>query len=344
MSKKVQLPTITISQELYEEIILSNKVEYVDDIVEYRYGYDNKRVCYCVPDKYITVRGIVLNNLCYWSKNIKTDNDFVDWKLYICQLNREQKEDYTPSFAPHYCKYLVHEQLHKNGLNDDDIDNRLHQFEAEYSEELKQQHLLTIPDRDIIYQFNDCVYYDINKAHSDALSEIFPEIKEWLKDIAKKAKTDKRWKQVPNLYVGILNHRKKSQEVAEYSKTYNWVVQRTTKTLLKMIDKLEGFRTIKVYVNTDGFVLSKPKMKVESSDKFGEFKLETNETTFYTYSDKNYSIIQYGDTIKGNLPVALRDNVDLRIGKIVTFDKVKNDKGIFEYRNIETKYKDIEVI
>lgn len=339
-----QLPQYKISRRLYDLIINSFRTELVNDINPYRNGYKDKALCIVVPQHYIICEGGSLNYLL----NYQFESDiFTDWKQYVLVLDEDQEQDVAGDFTPHICKKIITDKLNKCGLSNEDIDKRLHEYEADYCEALAQQHYL-FAEPGIIQRFDNCIYYDINKAHSDAIGEIFPEIKGWLEEIAMLAKIDKRWKSVPNYYVGMLAYKTKSmrqkQEQGQYEKTYNWIVQRTTKILTKRLDEVSDINSNVVYTNTDGIVIQNPTKIIPGSNRFGDFKVETDETTFYTYAGDNYSIVQYGDTIKGNLPMDLRKFVDLREGKVISFDRKLNENGIFEYTNIQTKYIKTEVI
>lgn len=339
-----QLPQYKISRRLYDLIVNTFRTEYVNDINTYRNGYKDKSLCVSVPNKSVVCRGAFLNYLLDYPT---VADIFVDWKQYVCILDEDLEQDVMGDFAPHTCKKLVNDRLNKCGLTDEDIDKRLHEYEAEYSEALAQQHYLDARPG-IVQRFDNCIYYDINKAHSDALGEIFPEIKGWLEEIAMLAKEDKRWKSVPNYYVGMLAYKNKSmrdkKESGKYEKTYNWIVQRTTKILSKRFKDISDLNSNIVYMNTDGIVIQNPAKIIPGSTRFGDFKVESDETTFYTYAGENYSIVQYGDTIKGNLPIALRKKVDLRVGRVISFTRKLNDNKIFEYKNIQPRFKEIEVI
>lgn len=339
-----QLPQYKISRNLYDLIANSFKTKYVDNINPYRNGYKDKTLCISVPNKYIICKGAYLNYLLNYSFN---EDMFDDWKQYVCVLNEDLETNIERDFTPHICKKLITDRLLKCGLSNEDIDKRLHEYEADYCEALAQQHFLDV-EPGVIERFDNCIYYDINKAHSDAIGEIFPEIRGWLEEIAMLAKEDKRWKSVPNYYVGMLAYKTKSMrqdnEDGKYEKTYNWVVQRTTRILSRRLNDISDLNSNVVYMNTDGVVVQNPTKIIPGSTRFGDFKVESDETTFYTYAGENYSIIQYGDTIKGNLPMDLRKFVDLREGKVISFDRKLNENGIFEYTNIQTKYIKTEVI
>lgn len=344
-----QLVQLQINPEIYDKIlkIKEGRIDFVKDINEYRNGYEDKKRVKCVIDKYIITTGEILDYVI--NCNIDDDNyilnnkakpcQFVGWKQYVCVVVKELDKCTAPDFAPHICKKIIHDKLHKLGFTDEDIDNRLNMYQAEYDPRLIQVHYSNT-ERNKILKFTNCYYYDINKAHSDALGEIFPELRTWLQNIAKLARKDKKWKSVPNYYVGMLAYKtskmKREHRPGKYEKTYNWIVQRTTKMVEDFINEIGAYDSDMVYINTDGFVINNPLRTPESSKEFGKFKLESDERVFYTYKGDNYEIIQYGDTIKGSLPVSLRKYVDLREGRVVSY-KIKEIDGIRTAINVNVE-------
>ena len=113
------------------------------------------------------------------------------------------------------------------------------------------------------------------------------------------------------------------------------IVNNITYTLNKHVKQTHGRW---IYVNTDGYIVQNPETVLPSSKEKGEFKIEY-QGPVYTYhsSDKKgtYTIIQYGDEIKGTLPLELRKYVDLRVGKIVRFEReLDEDLQIYKFKNI----------
>lgn len=182
-----------------------------------------------------------------------------------------------------------------------------------------------------IIKIKNCYYYDINGAHTYLLSKIFPKAKSQFEywNNHKHDSGKSYYKAIPNYYVGILGKEEKN-----YRSTYNWIINEVNKLMYKAFKetknttKLEDF----IYVNTDGFIVNNPIKELETSNKLGEFK-EVYKGDVYIYAGKNYYIIQYGDEIKGNLPLILRNKVDLREGRVVDFDKRFKD-GIAYYDNV----------
>ena len=122
-----------------------------------------------------------------------------------------------------------------------------------------------------------------------------------------------------------------------YPKTRHYIVTNITNKMTRLKNKLRYESCL--YLNTDGMIIQHPHNIVEHSDEMGEFKIEY-QGDVYTYRDKNYSIIQYGDEIKGNLPLELRKYVDLRVGKVVHYDKILSEDGMrYMCKNVEIEIK-----
>jgi hypothetical protein len=222
----------------------------------------------------------------------------------------------------------------KTVYTDAEIDERLRMFEAEKDMNLIQQHYnYPAPDNTII-KLTNTFKFDINGAHTDALCEIFPKAKDKLIGMYLKRKKNPVFKQYPNLYVGMLAQKSKEMRKAgipgKYEKTYNWIVQRTSRMLLAAMDTVKG---CPIYVNTDGFIVQNPESLLTPSKNLGEFKLEFSGDT-YVYSDKNYIIYQTGDEKKGSCFTAVRNDIDLSKGQVVHYDTktVRNAKGEILYR------------
>ena len=183
-------------------------------------------------------------------------------------------------------------------------------YQAEYDEAYKQFHYTYPLENGQLMEIKNCYKYDINGAHTDALMEMFPKASKSILKMYTQRHTNPGYKQLVNFFVGMIKHK-------GYDLTYNWIVQRTTKNLFKAMDITQGNM---IYANTDGYIISSPKAELNASKKLGEFKLEY-EGTVYIYQDKNYWIIQTGDDIKGSCLKSVRDDIDLRQGKVVHYDR-----------------------
>lgn len=185
---------------------------------------------------------------------------------------------------------------------------------AKYSESKKAEYLSTYLSRDFeenkIHKFTSCKYYDINKAHTDALCEIFPKCRDELIQLAKEDKL------YINIFVGDLCN-------SGHRDTYNWICQRTCNKINSYIEECNG---LVLYAKTDGFIVWCPNKELETSNEVGKLKQISKDGVVYAYRHYeghfNYTIYQYNDikegiTKKGTAKLNIRSNIDLSKGQIV---------------------------
>ena len=339
--KRYEIPYATISYELYLKLNEMFLFDYsLKSSWDFDFGLPEFRI-YFVEYKskfYLFLEAGFLNDALE-ALGLPILED--DWKRYSCSVDMSQEEPFIRTFTPSYVVSLIKKQLHYNHFTDKMIDERLDQFvipEGEPRE--KQLHSsLDIPCN-VVVKFDNCVYYDINKAYMDALIEIFPELKEWFINVAKKSKKDKRYKSIANFYVGCLG-----KENGKHRKTYEWIVDRTSRKIKALLNTIGNARGNLVYVNTDGFVYQNPKMTLKTSSEVGKIKLETEETTFYMFQyhdDKGcktpYKILQYGNEKKclSNIQIKDFEHVDLRKGEVISYKEViDTEKHTKRHENIE---------
>lgn len=248
-----------------------------------------------------------------------------DWMQIVCKLDDsidETKEKYIPYGKDAYKKLM--KSLMKF-YTDDEIRNIM----LEHSLEKGKTALHKLLPEDYldgyIYKFTDCVYYDINGAHRDALIEMFPK--------AKKAilKLDKSY---INIAVGELCNE-------GYRGVYNWIVDRTRDYIDEIIYMAGGEP---IYINTDGVIIHHPDNYLQTSNEIGEFKSEMTGDTVYAYYCKSddkttaYTIYQYVDskgkmTLKGNARYLLRRNMDLSKGIVNKGKMYKDDTNTWRVRD-----------
>ena len=192
--------------------------------------------------------------------------------------------------------------------------HQLTEQEAKHQIHINQPENIYKINNYLVYKFNDCVKYDINGAHCDALCEIFPKAKnDILKLYEKRKKKGNEWiKAMFNMSVGYLNIPKLKKK---YGGTYWWIVNRTTEILNKAIDELGG--TI-IYANTDGVCVQHPKKLMENSKELGKFKLEYQGDVYY-HRHVDYMIYEFGESKVGSCRLAARDYVNLKEGKVVNY-------------------------
>lgn len=190
---------------------------------------------------------------------------------------------------------------------------RLKEHQAPYDPGKIQLHY-TYPSKGGVLHHQNCVKYDINGAHQDALIEIFPRAEKELRDIYNRRKQKPILKSYVNFYVGMLCRK-------GFRGTYNWIVQRTTGILVDSIRKAGG--TL-IYANTDGFIVRDPERELTTSNQLGGIKIE-HRGSVYTYQDDNYWVYQAGSKIIGSVRYKARALLDLPNGGIAKYDIRRED-------------------
>lgn len=205
----------------------------------------------------------------------------------------------------------------------EEIDECLNAFQAEYDYTKAQLHY--IPDNEIgdITIYDNCYKYDINGAHNEALTIIFPKAADEIIKMFNERKKNPVNKKYINFFVGMMCRK-------GYRKTYNWIVQRVSKTLKEYM--LDACGKI-LYANTDGFIVQNPVTPLKYSTELGKIKLEY-KGRIALYKDINYYCYQQEDgKITGNVRYIARDKIDLFNKKVVHYNLKKEyvDGEIIEH-------------
>lgn len=317
-----------VSEQVFDDILqnMSSRIQVTDNIQQYYCGYKPKHIVMYDNKEYLIIREHLL---AYFANFSDEDYQTVeDWRQVIVrktQSDRDYDKGIDGSRAYKVVKNMICERI-----TEEQYDKRLRMFEADYDSSKAQFHF-QYPSRDCVLQHSNCVKYDINGAHHAALIEIFPEAEDVLTDMFLRRKSEPILKAYINYFVGMLTRK-------GYRKTYNWIVQRVSKILKDAIKEVGGDL---VYANTDGFMVSNPKKKLEHSTKLGEFKLEF-EGTAYTYQDNNYWCYQAGSEITGSVRYSVRDEIDLAKGEVVhyTINREVTENGVIvqTLKNIEKEH------
>lgn len=301
----VRIKCYDISDDIFDTILKEQveNIKIVDSIDPYSGGYNNRSDIYYDGKEYLICLEHILNYYC--------DNcipDCTEWKQ--CKVRRVENTDtlITKTIDGARAYYLLMELLHRY-YNDEEIEECLHSHEAEKDDNYTQCHI-NVADEGYIQKYENCFYYDINGAHNDALIEIFPKAEHALTNLYISRHDNPNYKAIVNYGVGMLCKK-------GYRKTYNWIVQRTTKKLYEAMDYTDG---IQIYANTDGFVVSSPKHELQTSSKLGEYKIEYFGDV-YLYRDKNYWLLQMGDIMKGSCLTSVRKDIDLSKGQVVHYER-----------------------
>lgn len=324
VKKSIPLKQYLASVEVFYLILdmFNGRVRIVPNLDEYYKGYPNKReILFDGFDRLICLEHI----LNYASGGALEDVE--DWKQVIVRMNGDLNQgpvlaDITGTYAWNRFNIMLDKYYNKF-----EIKKCLLSHQAEENVELKQYHYIFPNEPGIVNVHENCYCYDIAGAHASALAEIFPEAAENIVKMHNERKKNPLNKAIMNYFVGMLCRK-------GYRKTYNWIVQRTTRKLFEAMDYCDG---LLIYANTDGFIVKDPKRVLDIAlPTLGEFKLE-HHGTVYTYSDKNYSLTQYNDKMKGNLRLAVRDRVDLRQGKVVHYDILRKNNIPYVVNVVEEK-------
>ena len=305
-------------------------VKKVDDILPFcnkgAFKYNKEVVIYNGDDKLICRKSY----LCYYMNTETLAGDY--YKMVLCEKTETTTSELCASkpYATTAVKYMKKILLK-------------YYTEEEYIQCLDSHrvdtHIVPIHikppyyyDYNKIYKITDCVYYDINNAHLDALTEIFPKAADELIGLRKqinRLKANKKYveaqriKDIINIYVGELGNNKHPR----FKPTNEWIVNRTKNKLQNLINKVGGFV---IYANTDGVIIKNPNNKINTSNKLGDFKDELEEGIVYLLQHKgktSYTVYQYDEKIKGSVLNSVRDNINLSKGIYVDYDRVKVEGG-----------------
>lgn len=304
MKRNLTLKRIDVAEDVFNSVLerFPDYIEQVDNIADYYKGYPEKwKIKYCEKTHYLICKECFV-----------TDEADTDWKQVIVRLEKNLPDGKIVRSIDGSRAYAEVTKVLKKYYSDDEIDECLRSHEAQYDYSLAQQHF-TYTDyfnSNVITKHSNCVKYDINGAHCDALREIFPKAAHYFEKLYRERKVNPVYKAYANYFVGMLAHK-------QYRLTYNWIVQRTTKMLIDACKQVGGEL---VYANTDGFAVTNPTKKLDKckNNVLGWFKVEY-EGDIYTYEGSNYWIMQCGDEIKGSAMNSVRPLINLREGKVVNY-------------------------
>lgn len=323
-----ELTSFTLSEEAFEAVLnkYARYVIVIDDLRPYLCGCTDKVSIY-----YDGSKKFVCNqrSLCFLGH--KAPND---WQQCICVLKSGQAESHKKSITGAMAWNKIMERLRKY-YSDAEIEECFAAHEAEYDKDKCQwvvnpDHIIDLyPGVDAVLEFRECLKYDMNGAYATRLCQIFPKAKEVFVDLYRKRKSNPVNKDYINYFVGMMNNR-------EHRLTFNWVVQSMREEIQRVAEALDG---VIIYAKTDGFIISRPKNNIVPSYDLGGYKLEYTGPV-QIYLGENYEILQTGNVITGSMLRSVRDKVDLRIGQVVRYKRVKvpaikGDKSIYKAEDVE---------
>ncbi|MBR2554673.1 MAG: hypothetical protein IKE94_07435 [Aeriscardovia sp.] len=317
------LKSMEVSTDLFDEVFKTwpTRIKVVDDFDNYIKGYRDKGYIICNKERTKII--VTESHLNY----LRPQEAYACWKQVILITNTQLDSNEIETTVTGRSAWRYIEKVLKKKHSEIEIKRILDAFDTKYDRSLIQYHEQGFVEG--WAQYDNCVKYDINGAHSDALMEAFPKSRKDLMEAYMKRKENPNIKKYFNFAIGYLKR-------MGYDGFYNWVVQRTSKKLHEGIEKVGGYL---LYANTDGFMVMDPVNKLDTSSNCGDFKLEY-EGTVYGYSEENegftgYWCYQTPNEIKGTLPTQLRKYVDLPNKKVVHFNKTYNtDSNTFTAINI----------
>lgn len=332
--KKVGLPCKSVSELAFNKILANYSYkEKVSALTDLKCGYPNRHIMYYTEDELIAETYVIYEIL-----GLEYELSLY-WRQIVLKLNREQKELISDSITPAEAIVKVNGIIKKHYSNEEKLDI-FSKHEYECASPLKSYPTDYLP-KGVLMRFSDCYYYDINGAYASILSSMFPKCKNEFKYMFEhRHDHNDRFKNCFNFYVGCLtqNEDKRAAVIAK-GMTPRVIYPKTRFYIVKQIsDKLQEFERMLdsdmiIYENTDGVIVHKPKNTPAGSAAMNEFKLEYSGD-IYIYRGENYWVMQFGDEMRGSLPVELRSKVDLRKGKAVRFDHIVRD-NIHIYENVE---------
>lgn len=306
----IQLKAYSVSEELFDEILnYGYRVEIIHDeekFNKYKTGYYERTIIRYDGYKTMILLECVLNEHYPLNRRVEA------WKQCILHKNMTQinacEDDINGGMA-----YMKMRSIIMAHYTKDEFEACLAAHEADENPNLSQYHFQLYEGMNKIIRYDNCYKWDINGAHNDALCEIFPKAANDIKMMFETRKQNPSNKKYVNYFVGMLAKK-------GHRKTYNWIVQRTTKILLDGINKAGG---LLLYANTDGFMVQCPNKILTHSTKLGEFKQEYCGTAWF-YFDTNYQCFQLENKeITGTVLCSVRNKIDLPNNKVVHYQKVK---------------------
>ena len=167
------LNRLKVDEDTYNSVFerFSKYIEYVDDIKQYFVkGYTDKHVIRVdAKTKTFIIQGYRLNTI-----DKEVINGDCDWKQFICVLDESLDGPEDTKFLP--WANVANKKIYgilKKYYKQSEIDKIFKEHEED-NHRILHQLLPTIYHDGKVHKFTDCVYYDINKAHTAALIELFP--------------------------------------------------------------------------------------------------------------------------------------------------------------------------
>ena len=314
--RRLELKRVDVSEDLFNDVLVKYK-EFVEIIPkrsehgepcleDYFKGYDNAKIIYYDGEEYLICLEYRL-----------TPSADTDWKQVIVRKDLGLKPGTIVPAITGKTAWVRFNKMLSKYYTAAEIKDCLKSHKAKQNIELMQVHYdINTLDPMKVYRFSNVYKYDINGAHNEALCEIFPKAADEIRKMYEERKQKPINKSVVNYYCGMLMR-------SGYPGTYYWIIQRTTRKLLEAInyvtDNHSGNGRL-IYANTDGFMIMNPDRKLKTSKELGDFKLEYKGDVYVVTTD-NYLLYQTGEEMFGRTLLEVRNKIDLRAGKFVTYDR-----------------------
>lgn len=344
--KRKSLPKLIVNEELWHRILEATPCKKkVDSLASYMCGYGARNIVYYIEGT-DSDRLIAEGYLIYYLAGLP--NWVNGWKQYIVRLDRDQEEPVIEGDVGPIDAWIGMHSIINSKYSEDEQEEiyKTHECEEKDAEILHYNIVTDTLSKNYIYKFRNCSYYDLNGAYATKDIELFPRCADRFDQMfTHRHDNYDKYKKWFNYFTGMMTQNAKNYVNGKptreiHPKTRFWIIKSITDQMYEGM-KIEGINKKEdaIYVNTDGFIVQHGTNKLKTSDKRGEFKLEY-KGDIYMLRVKAGWIMQYGDEIKGSIPLCIRKQIDLRTGKAVDFDYDKNHRPI----NIkETKYETIEI-
>lgn len=317
ITKYKELASYKLNEETFDKVLetYKHRIQVSQDLHDYLTGFQNRYwIFYNGFNTFICVFNLVNDVL----PDDYRKAEKPDW--YQCiftrnqQINEPIQRSISGGMAWKYVKGLILKHY-----SEDEFNYRLHLFQANYDNAHNQLHYNYMEESNVVHKYSNCVKYDINGAYANALIEIFPKASCEILKLYNERKKKPINKDYINFFVGMFCR-------TGHRKTYNYIVQKVRSLMDSTVDRCQG---ILLYANTDGFAVCQPKQAPTNVGKdLGQFKVEY-EGDIYTYTGTNYWIMQCGDEIKGNCFYQVRNQIDLRKGEVVSYNRYSTGHVVY---------------
>ena len=307
--RKVRLLRYNVSKDVFDSIIqkYTKHVE-LGSIEENQYGYSNKqRIIYNGKNE------LICRQFLFDVSEVQSI-----WKQVIVHLEEQYDPNTIVKDINGSTAYNRMTNILKKYYSDEELEEIYANNTHEECKAIHELHIQPFIQGNYIAKIKNCYKYDINSAYASAYINLFPRAKEDILNIYLTRKINPDNKKILNYFNGMLKRRK-------HKGTYYWVVNRTNEIMNEALNKVGG---VKLYINTDGFIVKDPVELIDHSTELGKFKLEYSGN-IYTYIDKNYYLIQTGydkhgkPDFTGSSLTAMRQEMDLSKGIVVHYTRKK---------------------